>query len=552
MRLSTLAVAAALIGINCVSYFVFPGHSYLTSDTQIYVPMLERLWDASLLNKDLIATNPHLSFTIYDELALGARKVSGLGFAQVLPAMHFIFRLAGMYGIWLIFRAWTFSSLVSLFGVGCFALGAFVHGPAVMVWELEPVPRAMALPLLWLAIGWIANDRPKLGATAAGLALLLHPPTVWPVWLILAIMIAKPPQESFRKYRWHVAAILTSAVLLLVILSRLQTGEREKQQLFLLLDPSLESLQRMRASYNWIGMWFASLWKKHLLLFVAALLSARGLGVLAPRALNWFHGGLTVLGALGLGISYVVLEWGKWALGPQLQFGRALVFVISWAILGSIAMGIRAAQKGRYLLSLFWFYLAYSVPVQTQTWEMFTPWVPTEPMAKKMALVLGLAILALLATLVPRKSPAAIVLVVVAVLVPFWALPNVLGITTHPKLYSADLTALYTWARITPADSVFHFPDAGQALFPGVFRGESARAIYVDWKSGGQVNFHKQLADEWWRRWQASLAKPYNGETSLTEYQSLPCDYVVLKSNHKRIGVVPVYENSTYLVYSTR
>ena len=551
MKLTTLAVAIALTGINCLSYFVFPGHTYLTSDTQIYLPMLERLWDPQLLGKDLIATNPHLSFSIYDELALTGRKVTGLGFNQVLPTLHFVFRLAGIYGIWLIFRAWSFSRVVSLFGVGCYALGAFVHGPAVMLWELEPVPRAMALPLLWLAIGWIANEFPKRAAIAAGVALLVHPPTVWAVWLVMGFLLLRPPATgAWPQNRLQVAGILGGFVVLLVIVSRFQVGEQEKQNLFVFLDQSLEHLQRMRASYNWVGMWLDLWWGKYLLLLAASLLSAKLLWVLAPETLRHFHVGLTIIGVFSIPLSYLILEQGKWAMGPQLQVGRALLFVMAWAVLGAIAVGIRYAQRKRYWLSLVWFYLAYSVPVQTQTWEAFLPFLTKEAVLKKVVLLLLLSMLAVTANvLMNRKAVLGPALICLAILFPFWAIPNVAGISTHPKVYNPDLESLIAWSKQTPTDSVFHFPDAGKELYPGVFRGESARAIFVDWKSGGQVNFHKRLADEWWARWQATLAKPYL--TSLEAYKSVPADYLVLKAKDRFKETNPIFENSTFVVYST-
>ncbi len=550
MRFSTLLVAASLIAINCLGYFVFPGHSYLGSDTQIYLPMLERIWDPSLLGKDLIAVNPHVSYTIYDELAVFTRTVTGMGFDRVLPAIHFLFRLAGIYGIFLIFKAWAFHSIPSLFGTAIFALGSFVHGPSVMIWELEPVPRSMALPLLWLAIGWIANDRPRLGAAAAGLALLIHAPTVWPVWLMIALLVLFPPVSAvWNRNRWIVAAILIASLVLLFVLSRLQPGEREKQQFFLHLDANLESLQRLRASYNWIELWIALWWKKYLLLFVVSLYSASKLKVLAPPVLRRFHIGLTLIGAASLMLSYLTLEAGKWAIGSQLQFGRALLFVMAWAVLGATAAAIRATQKRQVLSALAWFFLAYAVPTHAQTLEMYLPWSASGPMAKKVALTLALALVAA-ATLRWVKGHLAVPALLALAAGPFWAIPYVTQAPPPPVLLTSELKNLATWARQTDEESVFHFPDAGKDLYPGAFRAESLRAIYVDWKSGGQVNFHKGLADEWWTRWSSTLAKPYIAQP-LQSYELLGVDYIVLRSKNRLVGSNPAFENSAYLVYAT-
>ena len=40
-----LVVAAAICALTLLNYFQFPGHTYLQADTQIYVPILEHIWD---------------------------------------------------------------------------------------------------------------------------------------------------------------------------------------------------------------------------------------------------------------------------------------------------------------------------------------------------------------------------------------------------------------------------------------------------------------------------------------------------------------------------
>jgi hypothetical protein len=49
---------------------------------------------------------------------------------------------------------------------------------------------------------------------------------------------------------------------------------------------------------------------------------------------------------------------------------------------------------------------------------------------------------------------------------------------------------------------VFLFADRGKSLDSGIFRSEALRAIYVDWKGGGQVNYLPEPGLEWWSRWQ--------------------------------------------------
>ena len=44
---SRLAVGCCIVALTLLGFFAFPGHTYLQSDTQIYVPMLEHIWDPS-------------------------------------------------------------------------------------------------------------------------------------------------------------------------------------------------------------------------------------------------------------------------------------------------------------------------------------------------------------------------------------------------------------------------------------------------------------------------------------------------------------------------
>ncbi len=71
-------IAAAIVCLTLLGFFRFPGHTFLQSDTQIYLPILERLWDSSVFGRELLALDPHVSFTIYDEMALTLRRVTKL------------------------------------------------------------------------------------------------------------------------------------------------------------------------------------------------------------------------------------------------------------------------------------------------------------------------------------------------------------------------------------------------------------------------------------------------------------------------------------------
>ena len=86
------AVCAGIAALTLLSYFQFPGHTFLGSDTQIYIPMLQHLWDPSSLARDLVSTKPHLSFTLYDEITIALRWITHSSFKAVLIAQQLIFR----------------------------------------------------------------------------------------------------------------------------------------------------------------------------------------------------------------------------------------------------------------------------------------------------------------------------------------------------------------------------------------------------------------------------------------------------------------------------
>src|SRR5262249_59262095 len=121
-------------------------------------------------------------------------------------------------------------------------------------------------------------------------------------------------------------------------------------------------------------------------------------------------------------------------------------------------------------------------------------------------------------------------------------------VANYPALHNATLDELCAWARSsTPKSAVFLFPDAGRDLHPGIFRAEALRTVYVDWKSGGQVNYFKDFGEQWWSRWQDVMAKP--GNPSMLASRGI--DFMVLKSEHKPAGHSPVFENSRFVAYPT-
>ena len=80
---------------------------------------------------------------------------------------------------------------------------------------------------------------------------------------------------------------------------------------------------------------------------------------------------------------------------------------------------------------------------------------------------------------------------------------------------------------------------------------EALRAVYVDWKGGGQINFLKQLGAEWWSRWQRVMAGGFDPR-NLERYRGLGIDYLVVEKKNRLVSPQPAFENAGFVVYSVR
>jgi hypothetical protein len=529
--MKNVAVAAAILALTALTWFQFPGHTWLQQDTQIYVPILEHLRDPAVLRRDMLVERPHVSFTMYDESARGLARVTGLGFREVLEGQQIATRALGIWGLYLMAAALGLSAPASLLVAGVLSLGATIAGPAVLSFELEPDPRGLAVPLLFLAIGLVAHDRHLAAGIAASLAFLMHPPTVIPFWSVyLALALVR------RRFRAFVP--LAAACIALAIAARYQEGASEAQLFFSRIAPSLESLQRLRAPYSWISEWWRDWLPHYVLLYAASLVAYARLRKRTPPDLRFFLLGLPLLGILSVPVSYILLERMKWVLLPQLQPMRALLFVTVIAEFSAAAAGIVAAQTRRYWEAFAWFLLVYLVPLNTSHTAVQTATL----------LAAGASLAAFAEARRFRWSAAAMAGVAIA---GFFLLPTLGAVHPYPRLHTRELAQLSAWARAsTPRDAVFLFADAGRQLQPGIFRGQALRAVYVDWKGGGQVNYLTDLGVEWWTRWQQVLAAPFDPR-NVARYRPLGIDYIVLSPRNRLPDGAPVFENGGYLVYAS-
>jgi hypothetical protein len=523
-----LAVAAAIGALALLTYFQFPGHTWLQQDSQIYAPILEHQRDAQVLRNDLVVQHPHVAFTLYDEAALFLRGISGQSFHSVLAFQQIATRALGIWGLYLMATALGLSAgpavaaLAAVTVAAICSLGAAIAGPAVLTFEYEPTPRAFAVPLLLLAIGLTAHRRYSWAAAAGAGAFLYHAPTTWP---FLALFV---PLACWRK-QWRALGILAFAAATLLIISRGQ----EPQRLFGVLTPLQEQLQRMRAAYAWVSLWPAALAVHWSIVGACAVAAFWRLRRELPPDLAVFALGLPVLGILSVPVSWLLLDHWKWAIVPQVQPMRALLFTALFMQFLAACAGVRAAAEQKWLIASGWFAAAYLLPLQadvTKGWSV-----------ERSAVLIALALLtAGLCGKAPRFAPA-------AALCAFFAIPILGGVVNYPKLHTPALTGLDNWARSsTPLDAVFLFPEAGHRLEPGIFRSEALRAVYADWKGGGQVNYRKDFAIEWWFHWQQTMQGFHAAD--LPKYEALGIRYVVLPPQDG-LPQSPIFQNAGFVVY---
>jgi hypothetical protein len=282
----------------------------------------------------------------------------------------------------------------------------------------------------------------------------------------------------------------------------------------------------MRAAYNYVSTWWAE-WTGQYLLFAA--LAFLGLWRIRATRDHWIVlGGLVALGLMSVPVSWLLLDYQKLSVIPQIQPARALLFVTAIAVLVSGAAGCLAANAKRWIEASAWFFFALWVPVDS-TFFGWHGW--------RVALVVLAFALLLAASRHWMRVGVALLLA------PAMAIPA--GVVTHRNVETPDLAALADWARsATPSNAIFAFPDSVRDRSPGWFRSRALRPVFVDWKSGGQVNYLREFGYEWWRRWQAIMEEP----KPLPQYRTFGIDFVVTR---RRLNgsTPPAYSNPHFFAY---
>ncbi len=526
--MKSLLWVGGVLPITLLGYFFFPGHTYLQSDTQIYIPMLERLHDPALFSRDIVALRPHLMFTVYDETALFLRALTGSNFEIVLTAEQLVFRALAVCGLILIARRLGLNATQSFFVAAVVSLGATITGPAVLTVEYEPVPRGFAISLIVFALGLIASDRYLAAGVAGSVAFLYHPPTTLPFWGLAIILVVA------KRLKWTILAPLAIAAVILALLAHIQPPGIETASTMRRLDSFQETLQRMRAGYSFVSTWSLNLkcdFAVQALIAAAALWRLRN-SLNGP--LRDFLWGLPIIGLASVPLSWILLEHEHWALIPEWQPARAILFV---SLMAALLAAIAAMKATGFAERFLWLTAAFLLPIQHWMVGSTIHFLP-------LGYAVALAIVTTFLCALPQKTlgPA----LVLAAIIPFVAF-SLLNETRS----QSDLQQLADWARsATPPPALCLFPDAEKSLDPGVFRARSLRGLYVDWKSGGQVNYFPEFAREWWKRW----VETGSGRWSVTpedfpKLAAMGVDYVVLK--RPIAGAAPQFTSARYFAYAT-
>ncbi|MBN8733221.1 MAG: hypothetical protein J0L64_21990 [Acidobacteria bacterium] len=552
MTSSRWAIAAVLAALVMLGYYTLPGNTFLASDTQIYIPILERIWDPSTYPADSVALRPHVKYSIYDELALLLRRITGAdSFQGVLIAQQLATRFCGLLGVYLLGRALALPPLLALLLPVLYGMGATVAGPAVLTLEYEPVPRGSAICLVVLALGLMAHARLQSAALAAGVALLYHPPTTWPFLTVFGLYLLV---EARRKGIASLRPLLVIGAFAagLFVLSRFQAGETEQQALLHRIDEALARLQRLRGSYSWVSLWSAPYIRQYefLAVFIAAAMWRWREAL--TREMRWVCGGMALAGLLSIPLSYSLLEMAHWSLMPAFQPARAAAFVFVIAVVLSAAGGVMAAREGRAWEAAAWFAVGFALPASWTVLDVLLPDFRDEIITKRWLIVAAASLATAWGVRAYSQQRRAASLLLAAALLPYFLLPTWGKVVNYKFVDTPDIAELAQWARTsTPKQAMFLFADGAKDPAGSIFRARSLRAVYVDWKGGGQVNLLKEFAEEWWERWHSMMDPGYKPER-IPEYAARGIDYIVLtKAN--RISELPVlFENSRFLVYKIR
>lgn len=533
----------AIFAAAWLEFTVFPGHSYLEGDTQLYLPMLERVDAPGLLSRDLVATSAALSLTAYDEATLLLHKAGHQTFRRALLGQQLLFRLAALLGIFLLARATGLSRLFSFVVAAIVNLGAALAGPAVFLTDREPLPGPFALALTLLAMGLLARELPLLAGVAGGLAFLYDPMLALPFWCVL--LVAFFLDGGMRRLARPMLPVFLVFVLLLANLAQLQPGTSGEPMLAR-IPRQLALFQRSYAPHLYVSAWPAGEVYQLLALFIFGLWAASRCWPLLPACFRWLLLGTALCGVLSIPISYVLLDENHFAWMARLQPARALLFgAAASALLFGLA-GMRAILQRSAWEALGWFFLLFMLPANCGVFDIWR--LTSAQRLSRFAIVFALAGV-LTGLLLGLATGAGRFLVLAAPVLAALVLARIPGLRPAPIPMRPAIAELAQWADAsTWGSSVFLFPDAGRARYPGVFRAQSRHALWVDWKSAQGVAYSEAAAARWQERWRDTMEDGFS-IVGLERMLPLPIDYYVLRRRNQLGGARQAFANKDFVVY---
>jgi hypothetical protein len=538
----------ALLRLLGVAFFtwlefaVFPGHSFLKSGTQLTVPMIERLANPGFLSRDLVATHPNLEYTAYDEITLFLNEATGINLERSLAVQQLITRAAGLLGILLLAISAGIPELLSLAIAALVNLGAFVAGPRIMLVDPEPVPYTLAWGLILLAIGLLSREKPLLAALAGGVALIYQPFVTAPLWLLILLLILF--DRNLRRLLRPTIPVLAVFVLLLANFAQLQPGIAEQQSTFGKIPEAYIALQKFRTPHEYVSLWRAGEIWSYLAIWIVGIWAVARISPVLNRQVRWFFVALPACGILSLLLSFLLLDRLHLSLVPHVRPVLWILFTICLSLIACFVASARATRNRNPWEGALWFALPILVIVRTEFLDLFRviDYAATLRLLVAIAFVLGAVYLIKLTLKRLSALTLAIPLLAIAILLT----TSKFTIDRAPDtavLSLADWVKQNTWGS-----SMFLFPDLDRNGDPGLFRGRSERALWVDWNSGSLVPCFESFAAIWWERWHNTMQPGYSTQQLQADLE-LPIDYYVLKTTNRLSGIKPVFANDEFLVY---
>ena len=514
--------------ITVIGFFYFPGHTYLRSDSLIYLPILERQQNPLLFEKDLLATRP-FGYSIYDEAAIALTTYTPLPLKGALELEQFVFRGVAVAGLYMTGLGLGLSPTGAWFVAAVGSLGA----PVAM--ETEPIPRAFAMSCMLLGIGLAIRGVPLWAGILGSVAILYHPITAISFAAAIAFAVIR------RSVRPSALLPLLIAPLLLLLLAHFGPATAEPANILHRLDADEEAFQKMITPYIFVSEWSLRTYIDPIAECAITLLALWALRQRLRGAVIDLLGSLFTFAVAAVPASWLVEVAGF----PQLQLTRAVALIPLMCGLLATANAVVAAERGQWAKSGAWIAAPLILLAEGR---LITYFVTPEHIATVAALA---AAMTLGLWFAKRTHGLA---VVAAGLILFVVLPGTGLADSLMNSQTPELEEVAKWAREkTIADAVFLLPDASQSNEPALFRALSLRSVYVDWKIRGQANYFPGFAAEWRRRWSDTHEERWIlAQDDMSTLKQLQVDYVVVRTVNSIPGLTPDFRNPQYCIYSVR